>query len=149
MINGVVCDIPTLYSLDRSIRIAPIGTPCFPEGEGGAQVLFEHEHVMNPLVKYGDSVVAGQQIAEVSDYRKDWKTKGMGIVELGVFFSNNGQPWHACPLRFIDPAIKTELMNKLNTALAAWESELQDSTLYDENSNYILCEVEEDLPDPQ
>ncbi|MFZ9802897.1 MAG: hypothetical protein ACO3DO_05895, partial [Candidatus Nanopelagicales bacterium] len=41
MVSGTVCDVTKLYSDDVSIRIAPTGLECFPEGQGGANILFE------------------------------------------------------------------------------------------------------------
>ena len=147
MISGTVCDVTTLYSNDLSIRIAPPGVSCFPEGQGGANVLFEHEHVIGATVKYGDFVNAGQVIAEVSDYRSDWKAQGFGIVEIGVFFSkkDSPDPWHGCPMKFISPDKKQELLGDLNSAYVAWESELGDSTLYDELAEFPGCVTTEDI----
>jgi hypothetical protein len=149
MISGTVCDVPKLYSDDFSIRIAPTGLNCFPEGQGGASVLFEHEHVINPSVNYGDAVSAGQVIAEVSDYRKDWKSQGLGIVEIGVFFSKkeSTSPWHACPMKFLAPDKKMEILRDLNSAYSAWENELDNPDLYDESAEFPGCATLEDITD--
>jgi hypothetical protein len=40
--------------------------------------MFETEHVIDPLVKFGDRVTAGQRIATVSDYDRNWKAMGTG-----------------------------------------------------------------------
>lgn len=131
MVNGTVCDIPKLYSNDYSIRIAPPGMACM---QGGAYILFEHEHVLSPSVKVGQKVTAGQKIAIVSDYNPHWKAKGLGILESGVFFSKKGSTasWHACLTSYLDPSKKAAMLSTFSKALAAWETELADSTLYDE-----------------
>ena len=116
MIDGTVCDLPTLYSNDYSVRVAPAGMACV---NGGTPILFEHEHLLNPTVKVGDKVTAGQRIGTVSDFNPHWKAKGMGIIETGVFFSkndNSGKPWHACLANYLAPAKKAALhCNKLQS----------------------------------
>ena len=131
MVSGTVCDVPKLYSNDYSVRVAPPGMKCM---QGGAYVLYEHEHILNPTVKVGDKVTAGQKIGIVGDYNPHWKAKGLGVLETGVFFSKKGSnaPWHACLSSFLDPSKKTALLATLSSAFAAWEAELGDSTMYDE-----------------
>jgi hypothetical protein len=131
MVNGTVCDVPKLYSNDYSVRVAPPGMSCM---QGGAYVLYEHEHLLNPTVKVGDKVTAGQKLGIVSDYNPHWKAKGLGVIETGVFFSKKGSnaPWHACLSSFLDPTKKSAMLATLSSAFAAWEAELGDNTLYDE-----------------
>ncbi len=81
MVAGTVCDVSVLWSNDYSVRIAPPGMKCT---QGGAYILYEHEHVLNPSVKVGDKVTAGQKIAIASDYNQHWKAKGLGMIETGV-----------------------------------------------------------------
>ena len=149
MVTGTVCEVSKLYSGDYSVRVAPEGVDCKPEGKGGAVILFETEHVNNPTVGYGDKVKAGQVIAEVSDYRYDWKEKGLGVVEIGIAFNKPGSsaPWHACPMRFLEPEKKAALVKSLTSAYAAWESELGDTTLYDETLEFPGCLSTEDITD--
>lgn len=147
MITGTVCDLPKLYSNDYSIRIAPPGMACM---QGGAYILFEHEHVLNPSVKVGDKVTAGQKIAIASDYNPYWKAKGLGILETGVFFSKKGStaPWHACLSSFIDPSKKTAMLATLSKAFAAWEAERGDSTFYNEGAmSPVGCYTTEEMTD--
>ena len=131
MTDGVVCDVPTLYSGDYSVRIAPTGVDCVATGR--AAVLFETEHVIDPLVKVGDTVVAGTRVATVGDYRKDWAALGFGVVEIGAFFSKAGDssPWHACPARFLHPARADGMRAALASIQAAWEAESGYPDLYD------------------
>jgi hypothetical protein len=131
MVAGTVCDVPKLYSNDYSVRVAPPGMKCM---QGGAYILFEHEHLLNPTVKVGDKVTAGQKLGVVSDYNPHWKAKGLGVIETGVFFSKKGstKPWHACLSSFIDPSKKSAMLATLSSAFAAWETERGDTTFYDE-----------------
>ena len=131
MVSGTVCDVPKLYSNDYSVRVAPPGMACM---QGGAYILYEHEHILNPTVKVGDKVTAGQKLGIVGDYNPHWKAKGLGVLETGVFFLKKGSnaPWHACLSSFLDPSKKATLLATLSSAFAAWEAELGDSTLYDE-----------------
>lgn len=143
MVTGVVCDVPQLYSGDYSVRVAPAGVEC---SGPGAAVLFETEHVLNPLVAVGDSVVAGQQVATVSDYHREWQALGFGVVEVGVFFSKDNLPWHACPARFLHPERAEQLTAVLASVHAAWEAELGDTTMYDEAAQSPLgCTTTEDV----
>jgi len=131
MVTRTVCDVPKLYSNDYSVRVAPPGMKCM---QGGAYILFEHEHLLNPTVKVGDKVTAGQKLGIVSDYNPHWKAKGLGVIETGVFFSKKGstKPWHSCLSSFIDPSKKSAMLATLSSAFAAWETERGDTTFYDE-----------------
>jgi hypothetical protein len=130
MVTGTVCDVPKLYSNDYSVRVAPDGVTC--EQEGRAAVLFETEHVIDPIVKVGDRVTAGQRVATAGTYRKDWTANGLGIVEIGVAFMKKGsdRPWHACPSLALDPKIAPTLLADLSNANTAWAKELGDDSLY-------------------
>jgi hypothetical protein len=147
MVSGTVCDVPKLYSNDYSVRVAPPGMKCT---QGGAFVLFEHEHILNPTVKAGDKVTAGQKIGIVGDYNPHWKAKGLGVVETGIFFTRKGsnKPLHACLSMFIDPSKKTSMLSSLSSVFAAWESELNDTTIYDEaKMSPIGCYTNSEISD--
>ena len=148
MADGTVCDLPMLYSNDYSIRVAPKGTAC--KG-GAANILFEHEHVLNPLVKVGDTVKAGQRIATVSDYNPNWRAKGYGMVETGVFFmkdDNSGRPWHACLANYLAPGVQGSLLATLTSIQQAWIAERGDPTLYDLNAQSpVGCLTKADITD--
>ncbi len=149
MINGTVCDLPQLYSNDYSVRVAPTGTPCMPNG--GGSILFEHEHLINPLVKLGDTVKAGQRIGTVSDYNPNWKAKGMGMIETGVFFmknDNSGKPWHACLANYLAPSKAASMLSTLTAIEQGWMSVRGDSSLYNLSAqNPVGCLTQSDITD--
>lgn len=58
LVDGTVSNVEKLYSNDYSIMVTT----------NGSSLVYETEHVINPLVKVGDKVTAGQVIAEVSTH---------------------------------------------------------------------------------
>jgi biotin carboxyl carrier protein len=148
MVDGTVCDVPQLYSNDYSVRVAPSGTACMT---GGASILFEHEHLINPVVKVGDKVKAGQQVGTVSDYNPHWKTKGLGVIETGIFFSKNdssGKPWHACLANYLAPSKRASMLAVLTSIEQAWIAERNDPTLYNlAAQNPVGCLTTDDITD--
>ena len=147
MLDGTVCDLPQLYSNDYSVRVAPKGMAC---QTGGAPILFEHEHLINPVVKVGDKVRAGQRLGTVGDFNSNWKAKGMGILETGVFFSKEGSnvPWHACLANYLAPSKKASMTSVLTSIENAWISIRNDPSLYSlAAQNPIGCLTQEDITD--
>lgn len=147
MVDGTVCDLPKLYSNDYSVRVAPTGTAC---SGSAAAILFEHEHLINPTVQVGSKVTAGQQLGVVSDYNPNWKAKGMGVLDVGVFFSKKGstQPWHACPSNFLAPAKKDALLATLASIQNAWIAQRGDPSLYNlAAQNPVGCLTASDITD--
>ena len=121
----------TLYSGDKSVRIAPEGVPCT---NGRAKVLVETEHVIQPLVSVGQKVTAGQQIASVSDYTRWWTEKGLGIVELGIAINrsnNQGMAWHSCPTLSLDKSKAASITSALASAMTAWNAQLGAPQVFD------------------
>jgi hypothetical protein len=149
MVDGVVCEMPKLYSGDYSIQVTPIGTKCLGNGRA-ADILFEHEHVVNPRVKAGAKVKAGQVIATVSDYNPHWKSKGYGMVETGVFFGkrDGSGPWHACLANYLAPGSKTSMLAVLRSIEEAWNVERKDPNLFDLSAqNPLGCLTVKDISD--
>ena len=148
MVNGTVCDLPTLYSNDFSVRVAPTGVTC--QG-GAANVLFEHEHLIDPLVKVGDTVKAGQRIGTVSDFNSNWKSKGMGTIETGVFFmknDNSGRPWHACLSNYLAPSKSASMLSTLSSIEQGWMTVRGDSSLYNLSAQSpVGCLTQDDITD--
>ncbi len=125
IVDGTVYDVPKLYSGDYSIMV-----------QGNDQsVIFETEHVINPLVKKGDKVTAGQVIAEVSDYDSR-NLDGLGLVEMGVLLPGN-PPSHACTFEYLDESVKDEILAKISQLQKDWETFMGDSKVYNEASQPI------------
>lgn len=120
LVDGEVVNVPQLYSNDYSIHVqAP-----------GSELIFETEHVINVLVKKGDTVKAGQVIAEVSDY--DAKNyDGLGLFEIGILKGGN-PPSHVCPFDYLDDSIKDETFKQIEALQKSWETYRGDNTIYDE-----------------
>lgn len=124
LVDGVVASMPTLWSGDISIQVTT-------DGELQKWV-YEIEHVINPKVKVGDRVTAGQIIAEVSNFDKGIP-KGFGAVEIGILKGGN-PPEHVCPFAYLDPSVKKEILMKMRAFYESWEDYKGDTTLYDEES---------------
>jgi hypothetical protein len=132
--SGTVCAVTKLntgYSDDYSIGIGVSvgGKPACttgPDGKGfGAVATWEHEHVMDPAVKVGDVVKAGQPIAVASYYKKDnWLyTSGYALYEIGILTgSPDGRPMHVCPALYLKASVKDTLLSQLATAARAYET---------------------------
>lgn len=126
LVDGVVAKIPTVWSGDYSIQITKSGKL--------ERWVYEIEHVLNPKVKVGDRVTAGQVIAEVSDFDKG-APPGFGAVEIGILHGGGeGMPEHVCPFAYLDESIKQETFDKFNALFKSWEDYFGDQTLYDETS---------------
>ena len=134
--SGEVCWVKPLinnYSEDYSIGLGVSvgGRPACQTDPGSGQssgtiATWEHEHVMEPLVKVGDRVTAGQVIAEASYYTKDnWLyTSGYALYEIGILAASNsgGPPQHVCPALYLAPKVKESLLTQLATAARAYEA---------------------------
>lgn len=132
--DGTVCAVTKLntgYSDDYSIGIGVSvngQSACIqgPDGRGfGRIATWEHEHVMDPLVKAGDIVKAGQPIAVASYYTKDnWLyTTGYALYEIGILASSpDGRPMHVCPALYLKPEAKDRLLADLASAARAYEA---------------------------
>ncbi len=125
IVDGTVYDVPKLYSNDYSIMV---------QGKDQS-VIFETEHVINPLVKKGDKVKAGQVIAEVSNYDSH-NLDGLGLVEMGVLLPGN-PPKHACTFSYLDPSVKDDISAKITQLQNDWESYMGDQNIYDQASQPI------------
>ena len=136
MVDGKVVAIGKLYSNDYSIAVS----------DGKGQYRYETEHVINPRVKVGDTVKAGDIIAEVSDLSGGAANLGLGIVEIGIL--KGGQsPTHICPYLYLDPTVKDKITNDLKTLYSDWNS-YKGKTIYDLNDYQTIgCLSEENISD--
>ena len=129
LVDGVVVSIPTLWSGDYSIQVT---------NDGQMQKwIYETEHLINPTVKVGDRVVAGQIVGEVSDFNHG-APPGFGTVEIGILKGGN-PPQHVCPFAYLDPSIKDETFSKIKAFYKSWEEYLGDTTLYNEDEEIPGC----------
>lgn len=127
LVDGVVANVPTLWSGDVSIQVTQDGKM--------EKWIYEVEHVINPTVKIGDQVRAGQIIGEVSDFDKRVPA-GFGVVEIGILKGGN-PPSHVCPFAYLDETIREETFSNLKSLMNAWEEYRRDFKLYDETVEKI------------
>lgn len=131
LVDGVVFDTPKVWSGDYSVHVSANGQE--------NNLIYETEHVINPLVKKGDKVKAGQVIAEVSDFDKNLPT-GYGTVEIGVLDGGKSSgPEHLCPFLYLDPSVKQQILTKLQDLMKNWETYIGDNNLYDESLSNPGC----------
>lgn len=122
MIDGKVVAVTKMYSNDYSIHM---------KGDG-SDLIFEHEHIINPKVKVGDTVKAGTVIATASDYDAH-QLFGLGVFEMGVLKGGN-PPTHLCTFDYLDDSIRQDTFDKIKALKKAWEDHTGDSSLYDESA---------------
>ena len=131
LVDGVVAAMPKVWSGDYSIQVSANGKL--------EKWMYETEHVINPKVKVGDRVTAGQIIAEPSNYDLGTPT-GFGIMEIGIL--RGGQtPEHVCPFAYLDPSIKEETFSKIKAFYTSWEEYIGDTSLYDEAESVPGCQT--------
>lgn len=131
IVDGVVANMPTLWSGDISIQVTTDGKL--------QRWVYETEHVTNPKVKVGDKVTAGQIIAEVSNFDKG-APAGFGAVEIGILHGGGeGLPEHVCPFAYLDESIKNEMQKKITAFFKSWEDYIGDKSLYDESRTTPGC----------
>lgn len=129
LVDGVVANMPTLWSGDISIQVTTDGKM--------QKWVYETEHVTNPKVKVGDRVSAGQIIAEPSNFDKG-TPEGFATVEIGVL-KGGQEPEHICPFAYLDDSIKGETLAKIKALFKDWEEFTGDQTLYDESNPIPGC----------
>lgn len=122
LVDGTVARISKVWSGDYSIQVTANGQI--------QKWVYETEHVINPMVKEGDKVKAGQPIADPSNFDRG-TPEGFSTVEIGIL--KGGQmPQHVCPFAYLDPTIKEETFAKIKALYKAWQDYLGDNTLYTE-----------------
>lgn len=121
LVDGEVLEVKTLYSGDWTVMI----------GTGGnSPWRYETEHVVNPLVKVGDRVTAGQVVAEAANFNNN-APEGFGLFEIGILKGGN-PPDHICPFAYLDPLVKEQIQTNIRDFYQAWEDYTGDTSLYDE-----------------
>lgn len=122
MVDGVVTNVETLYSGDSTVMVAA--------SQKGTYI-YETEHIINPLVKKGDSVKAGQVIGEVSTHDSKYHP-GFGILEIGILHPDGYTPQHFCPFQYLDSSIKADIQKYILDVHQAWEKFTGMPDLYDD-----------------
>ena len=120
LVDGIVAAIPTLWSGDYSIQVTADGKM--------QKWVYETEHIINPKVKVGDRVTAGQIIGEASTFDQG-APAGYGTVEIGIL--KGGQtPEHVCPFAYLDDSVREETFAKMRNLFQTWEDYTGNQTLY-------------------
>lgn len=123
IVDGVVAAIPTLWSGDVSVQVTSDGKM--------QKWIYEMEHLVNPKVKVGDKVTAGQIVGEVSNFNHG-APPGYGTVEIGIL-KGGQKPEHICPFAYLDDSIKEETLAKMKNLFKDWEEYVGDQSLYNES----------------
>jgi Peptidase family M23 len=123
LVDGVVADVKDLYSNDQTIWVTSNGKM--------TSYIYETEHIVNPVVKKGDHVKAGQAIGQVSTHDSQYHP-GFGIVEIGILHSAGSQAQHICPFHYLDPSVKADIQAKILNIHKAWMNYLGNQNLYDD-----------------
>ena len=129
LVDGVVVSMPTLWSGDISIQVTA-------DGKMGRWI-YETEHVINPKVKVGEAVKAGQVIAEVGSFGNG-DPSGFGAVEIGIL-KGGVAPAHVCPFAYLDESIKDETLAGIKDLFNRWETYVADTALYDPSEKIPGC----------
>ena len=120
LVDGIVAAIPTLWSGDYSIQVTADGKM--------QKWVYETEHIINPKVKVGDRVTAGQIIGEASTFDRG-APAGYGTVEIGIL--KGGQtPEHVCPFAYLDDSVREEIFAKMRNLFQTWEDYTGNQALY-------------------
>jgi hypothetical protein len=115
MSDGIVMAVEQNPNVsDFEVRIAPDDT---------SRYLLVYDHLDQVTVSAGDTVVAGEQIAQATTMK----------VEADVTLDHSVS---LCPVDFFDPSVATQLEDKLTQLMLDWETFKKDDTLYDEASMY-------------
>ena len=105
---------------------------------------FGYDHVINIRIKEGDRVEAGDVIGEVSNYSQWLREDGYGVVEISLVNLERGYTPH-CPFKYLDESIKQDYLNKISALYKSWEKYIGNSSLYDEENNFMPGCIKEKL----
>ncbi|MBR9677517.1 M23 family metallopeptidase [Candidatus Woesearchaeota archaeon] len=118
--NGVVESVPKLYSDDYSVLI-----------NHGSWTI-NYEHVLNPQVSKGDTVVVGDVIGEVSPLTAP--DEGFGKWGLMIFKSSAlaEDILSVCPYALLDESVKDVELQKIQKIVSDYETFMNDESIHDE-----------------
>ncbi len=124
MADGIVTAVELNPGVsDYEIRIAPDST---------SNYLIVYDHVVATTVLVGQTVSAGEKIAETTLMK----------VEADVTLNHSTG---LCPVDFFDPAGAVALEAKISKLMSDWEAYMGDTTLYDEAAMYkVGCVTQTD-----
>lgn len=96
---------------------------------------FEHEHITKPRVKTGDTVKAGDVIAEVLPM-KNYEYGGNGMFEIGMYHphANGRGGYEACVFKYLHNSVKEDILPKTTAFYKAWEDFRGDTQIYDQEN---------------
>ena len=83
----------------------------------------------------GDRVLAGDVVAEVSDYDA-YNYAAMGLAEIGVLRGGT-TPTHLCTFDYLDESIREATLNNITALQQAWEAYRGDSGRYYEAGEVV------------
>lgn len=139
MVDGEVVGLTEFAKNDYGIMIAK---------DKSSKWRYEHEHIANPTVKLGDTVKAGDVIAEVGQHVNTYQYPGYGFFEIGLYrpHSNGVGGNEDCVFKFLDPSVKKDTEAKVTAFYTAWEQYVGDTSIYDQE-NYASpgCAITETI----
>lgn len=122
--DGVVEDIPTLYSGDYSILVQPYE---------GSKWTLNYEHVLNPTVKKGDKIKAGQILAEVSPLTAPDNNFGKWALMIYRGGATEEDILSYCPYALFEDSVKAQMQEKITQLVKDWEA-FTGKDAYDEET---------------
>lgn len=126
LVDGEVVKIEKLYSNDVSVMVSD---------KKDSQWVYELEHVINPTVKVGDKVTAGQVVAEASTHDSQYHP-GFGLYEIGILHAGN-PPKHVCIFNYLDDSIRQTTFTAIDALYSSWEAYMGDTSLYSQEKNPV------------
>jgi hypothetical protein len=126
LVDGKVAKVEGLYSGDATIWVTA-------NGRMDSGYIYETEHIINPVVKVGDSVRGGQAIGEVSRHDSQYHP-GFGVMEIGILHPDQTRATHICPFHYLDSSIKHSVQNQILGIHKAWMEYTGLPNLYDDSS---------------
>lgn len=92
----------------------------------------DYDHIINPTVKAGDTITAGQELGIVGTWNN-----GLGRTEITVGKYEQDVAYLYCPFKYFDPALRAEYEEKVTRLMSDWEKWRQDQNIYNESENVM------------